>query len=115
MDRPQIGVFQEIPRHDVFRLPAVPPLVWPQLPMPVPILPTPALPIDQRTIDKAIRKGHDLLKGLFDKLTEPPTRFIAEGVAVAGASAFGPVPGSLAAVGVLSLEGERLLKAYSRM
>lgn len=98
------GLRVPLPRKEDFVLPTL----VPEIPfvVPTPILP-PVLP-DRRTIEKAFKKGHDVIKGLFDELSKPPTRFIAEGIAIVTANAIHPLLGLGVAGTVAVSEGARL-------
>ena len=105
------GLVVPMPRGDEFRLPLVPTIPMP-LPLPIPM----PVPIDRETINKALHKGHEILKGLFDTVTKPPQRYLAEGAAIVGAHALGgPSPGLAVAGSVIVLEGAQLAKAIYYM
>lgn len=92
------------PRGNDFKLPFTPPLLPPVIP---PFNPLP-LP-DRETINKALRKGHEIIKDLFDAVRKPPYRYIVEGVAIAGAHALNSTAGLVVAGTVVAVEGKALL------
>lgn len=97
------GLQIPLPRPSDFVIP-----IMPFLP-PSPIIPFTPVPLpDRQTIERALRKGHEVIKDIFDTLSRPPTRYLAEGLAIAGAFTIHPLLGGIVTGTVAMEEAARL-------